>query len=78
MTLGLSSYLLGARGVTWLAIMVVGYFPLDVVVASMMRLWAPPRLHLSDNYLPELRSTESRDHDEVIESRGGSETAEDE
>jgi hypothetical protein len=68
-TLGSSSYLFGARGIMWLIILIVGYFPVDVVVASMMRLYAPPRLHLSEQgYRPQLRSNSDQNRGEVIEA----------
>jgi hypothetical protein len=44
LTVGLAAYWLGARGATWFIILVLGYFPTDFVIASMMRLLLPPRL----------------------------------
>ena len=55
LTLGSVAYLCGARGFVWIVIVIVGYFPLDLVIASGMLLYAPPRLHLDEDVQSILR-----------------------
>jgi DNA-directed RNA polymerase subunit RPC12/RpoP len=57
-SLGTLAYLFGARWLIWLLIVVLGYFPLDVVTAALMRIYAPPKLHLSDDYLSHLKDSD--------------------
>ena len=62
--IGGAAYLVGARGLTWLALFVVGHFPLDIFVGIMMQCYVPPKLHFSQDYMASLRGTDddSKDH----------------
>src|SRR3954463_3036633 len=44
-------YLLGGRGFNWLILVVLGFFPLAVIVATVMRKLFPPTLVVGDERL---------------------------
>jgi len=52
---GVIAYGFGARGLTFLAVVLIGFFPVAMVSSVIARRVLPPTLIFSDDYLTDFR-----------------------
>lgn len=56
LTAGALAFVIGARGVTWLFVFALAFFPINMTLMWVVLVHYPPPVHLVDNVMSDKRS----------------------